>query len=212
MRCYHCSNSTPINLLIQLTPMFEVDPLFKRTFLLALPICDLGRALERNLFELHEVCWTLARVVEERDPPYLSQEEVTRYLHFLTMARSDLTDDRTPPSVNLRIGSFAMIWSILLDVGLIELLSSCCEGELLLKINSRCSLKAYLGHSNLPGVEYVHLSSWVYVLIKSFRDWQGKEETRNVTVLSCCFAFSSLLPSSLLKLCFKLVKTPTLSR
>ncbi|CAH3163087.1 unnamed protein product, partial [Porites evermanni] len=68
-------SSTPINLLIQLTPMFEVDPLFKRTFLLALPICDLGKALERNLFELHEVCWTLARVVEERDPPFLSQEE-----------------------------------------------------------------------------------------------------------------------------------------
>lgn len=90
--------------------MFEVDPFFKRTFLLALPICDLGKALERNLFELHEVCWTLARVVEERDPPFLFQEEVTRYLHFLTMAWSHLTNDRTPPSVNLRIGPFVMIF------------------------------------------------------------------------------------------------------
>ena len=109
LRCYHCSSSTPINLLTQLTPLFEVDPLCKRTFLLALPICDLGKALERNLFELHEVCWTLARVVEERDPPFLFQEEVTRYLHFLTMARSDSTDDRTPPSVNLRIRPFVMM-------------------------------------------------------------------------------------------------------
>ena len=76
LRCYHCSNSTPLNLLIQLTPLFEVDPLFKRTFLLALPICDLVKALQRNIFQLHDVCWTLARVVEERDPPYLSPEKV----------------------------------------------------------------------------------------------------------------------------------------
>ena len=78
LRCYYCSNSTPLNLLIQLTPLFEVDPLFKRTFLLALPICDLVKALQRNIFELHDVCWTLARVVEERDPPYLSPEKVIR--------------------------------------------------------------------------------------------------------------------------------------
>jgi len=47
--------------------MFKIDPLFTRTFLLTLPIRDIAKVLQRKEFALHEVCWTLARVVEERD-------------------------------------------------------------------------------------------------------------------------------------------------
>jgi len=71
------SNRSPAPLLLQLMPMFDVDPLLKRTFLLALPIPDVAKILQRKVFSLHEVCWTLTRAVEERDAPYLSDEEVT---------------------------------------------------------------------------------------------------------------------------------------
>lgn len=57
--------------------MFEVDPLFARTFLLTLPIRDIAKILQRKLFSLYEVCWTLTRVVEERDAPLLPDEEVS---------------------------------------------------------------------------------------------------------------------------------------
>ena len=63
---YHL-NSSPVHLFHQLSPMFKVDPLFTRTFLLTLPIRDIANVLQRKVFALHEVCWTLARVVEERD-------------------------------------------------------------------------------------------------------------------------------------------------
>ena len=72
---YYFSNSSPAHFLRQLSPMFEVDPLFKRTFLLTLPICDIAK-MQKNIFALHEVCWTLTRVVVERDTPLLSDEEV----------------------------------------------------------------------------------------------------------------------------------------
>lgn len=58
--------------------MFKVDPLFTRTFLLTLPIPDIAKLLQRKVFALHEVCWTLARVVEERDrTSVLRDEEVS---------------------------------------------------------------------------------------------------------------------------------------
>lgn len=71
------STNTPALLLNQLMPMFELDPLFKRTFLLALPIRDISKVLKKRKFPLHEVCWTLIRVVEDRDTPFLNEEEVT---------------------------------------------------------------------------------------------------------------------------------------
>jgi len=46
--------------------MFKIDPLFARTFLLTLPLRDIAKILQRKVFPLHEVCWTLARVMEER--------------------------------------------------------------------------------------------------------------------------------------------------
>ena len=70
------STKTPARLLRQLDAMFQVDPLFKRTFLLSLPIRDISEILEGNSFPLYEVCWTLTRIVQERDTPYLSDEEV----------------------------------------------------------------------------------------------------------------------------------------
>lgn len=70
------STKTPARLLRQLDPMFQIDPLFKRTFLLSLPIRDISEILEGSNFLLYEVCWTLTRIVQERDTPYLSDEEV----------------------------------------------------------------------------------------------------------------------------------------
>jgi len=56
--------------------MFKIDPLFTRTFLLTLPISDIVEVLQRKVFPLHEIFWTLARVVEERpDHKYVLLKE-----------------------------------------------------------------------------------------------------------------------------------------
>ena len=57
--------------------MFELDPLFTRTFLLALPLRDIATVLQRDVhIPLHEVAWTVTRVAEESLP----DEEVVVYL------------------------------------------------------------------------------------------------------------------------------------
>ena len=78
--CFYYTDraNSPALLQNQLSPMFELDPLFKRTFLLALPICDMGKVLKKGKFSLNEICWTLLRVVKEREGPiFLTDEEVT---------------------------------------------------------------------------------------------------------------------------------------
>ena len=65
--------------------MFELDPLLKRTFLLALPIRDISKVLKKRKFSLYEVCWTLVRIVEDRETPYLSDEEVRNQRHIFEM-------------------------------------------------------------------------------------------------------------------------------
>lgn len=63
--------------------MFKIDPLFPRTFLLTIPIRDIPKVLQRKLFALHEVCWTLARIVEHGDrTSRLLDEEVSYYYFF----------------------------------------------------------------------------------------------------------------------------------
>ena len=57
--------------------MFELDPLFTKTFLLALPLRDIATVLQRDVhIPLHEVAWTVTRVAEESLP----DEEVVVYL------------------------------------------------------------------------------------------------------------------------------------
>ena len=57
--------------------MFELDPLFTRTFLLALPLRDIATVLQRDVhIPLHEVAWTVTRVAEESLP----DKEVVVYL------------------------------------------------------------------------------------------------------------------------------------
>ena len=81
--CHRDRANTPTILQNQLSPMFELDPLFKRTFLLALSIFDMSKVLKRGNFSLFEVCWTLLRVVKERDRPlFLSEEEVIFLLPY----------------------------------------------------------------------------------------------------------------------------------
>ncbi|XP_022797655.1 E3 ubiquitin-protein ligase rnf213-alpha-like isoform X3 [Stylophora pistillata] len=49
--------------------MFEIDPLFTRTFLLALPLRDIVTVLQRDVqIPLHEIVWTVTRVLEEIFP------------------------------------------------------------------------------------------------------------------------------------------------
>ena len=55
--------------------MFELDPLFIRTFLLALPLLDIATVQRDVHIPLHEVAWTITRVVEESLP----DEEVVVY-------------------------------------------------------------------------------------------------------------------------------------
>ena len=86
--CHRDRANTPTLLQNQLSPMFELDPLFKRTFLLALSIFDMSKVLKRGSFSLFEVCWTLLRVVKERDRPLiLTEEEV----NFLVAIFTDMT-------------------------------------------------------------------------------------------------------------------------
>lgn len=63
--------------------MFKIDPLFARTFLLTIPIRDIPKVLQRKLFALHEVCWTLARIVEQRDRTSRLLDEEVSYCFFL---------------------------------------------------------------------------------------------------------------------------------
>ena len=86
--CHRDRAKTPAVLQNQLSPMFEFDPLFKRTFLLTLSIFDMSKVLKRGNFSLFEVCWTLIRVVKERDRPlFLTEKEV----NFLVAIFTDMT-------------------------------------------------------------------------------------------------------------------------
>ena len=93
---HDCRSSNPVHLLSQLRSMFELDPLFTRTFLLALPLRDIATVLQRDVhIPLHEVAWTVTRVVEDSLP----DEEVLVYLS-ISSNRRFLSRQRHPHSCN----------------------------------------------------------------------------------------------------------------
>lgn len=64
-----------------LAPLFALDPLFRRTFLLVVPCRAFGRITASGIFTALEMCTTLARIVQ--DKRFMSQEEVSFFCHFI---------------------------------------------------------------------------------------------------------------------------------
>ena len=58
-----------------LAPLFALDPLFRRTFLLVVPCQAFGRIAASGIFTALEMCTTLARIV--RDKRFMTEEEVS---------------------------------------------------------------------------------------------------------------------------------------
>ena len=63
-----------------LAPLFTLDPLFKRTFLLVVPCQAFGRIAASGIFTALEMCTTLARTLP--DKRFVTQEEVTFFCCF----------------------------------------------------------------------------------------------------------------------------------
>ena len=57
--------------------MFDLDPLFRRTFLFSIPVHDFHLVVTGGMFTTSEVCWTLERVISE-DFGVLLDEEVSQ--------------------------------------------------------------------------------------------------------------------------------------
>ena len=49
-----------------LAPLFTLDPLFRRTFLLVVPCRAFGKIAASGIFSALEMCTTLARIVQEK--------------------------------------------------------------------------------------------------------------------------------------------------
>ena len=63
-----------------LSPLFELDPLFRRTFLFCVPPVAFGKIATSGLFPQVEVCMTLARGLSLKD--YVMPDEVNSFLAF----------------------------------------------------------------------------------------------------------------------------------
>jgi len=57
-----------------LSPLFELDPLFRRTFLLVVPCHGFGKVASSGRFAPVEIYTTLARILSEKD--YVMPDEV----------------------------------------------------------------------------------------------------------------------------------------
>lgn len=63
-----------------LAPLFALDPLFRRTFLLVVPCQAFGRIAASGIFTALEMCTTLARIV--REIRFMTEEEVSFFCCF----------------------------------------------------------------------------------------------------------------------------------
>ena len=61
-----------------LIPLFALDPLFRRTFLLVVPCSEFGSVASSEIFAPFEICTTLARILSEKK--YVNEEEVHIYV------------------------------------------------------------------------------------------------------------------------------------
>ena len=69
-------NRCPSAFCKSLAPMFQLDPLFKRTYLLAIPLKSFDVVVSHKYFNVLEVCTTLTRLVYELRSCQLWKEEV----------------------------------------------------------------------------------------------------------------------------------------
>ena len=60
-----------------LSPLFELDPLFRRTFLFCVPPVAFGKIATSGLFPPVEVCTTVARGLSVKD--YVMPDEVSSF-------------------------------------------------------------------------------------------------------------------------------------
>ena len=66
--------SCPSSLMNMLVPLFELDPLFRRTYLLCVPPVAFGKIAASGRFPPVEICTTLCRVFFEK--AYIMLDEV----------------------------------------------------------------------------------------------------------------------------------------
>ena len=69
--------SCPSSMMEVLSPLFELDPLFRRTFLFCVPPVTFGKIATSGLFPQVEVCTTLARGLSVKD--YVMPDEVNSF-------------------------------------------------------------------------------------------------------------------------------------
>ncbi|PFX29705.1 E3 ubiquitin-protein ligase RNF213 [Stylophora pistillata] len=82
-----------------LSPLFTLDPLFRRTFLLVVPCSEFGRVASSEMFAPFEICTTLARILSEKT--YLNEEERNAVAFSLKMIEKSVkttSDIKTKPS------------------------------------------------------------------------------------------------------------------
>ena len=63
-----------------LSPLFELDPLSRRTFLLVVPCRAFDKVASSERFAPVEIYTTLARILSEKD--YMIEEEVYMYFYY----------------------------------------------------------------------------------------------------------------------------------
>ena len=66
-----------------LSPLFELDPLFRRTFLLVVPCRAFGKLAASERFAPVEIYTTLAKMLTEKS--YISEEEVHVFLTLIQL-------------------------------------------------------------------------------------------------------------------------------
>lgn len=74
MALYVSCFSGPSSVINMMDPLFELDPLFRRTFLLVVPRRAFGKVASSGKFAPVEIYTTLARILSEKD--YITPEEV----------------------------------------------------------------------------------------------------------------------------------------
>ena len=73
-----------------LSPLFTLDPLFRRTFLLVVPLSEFGRVASSEIFTPFEICTTLARILSEKK--YVNEEEVQLYICVFNFSYTSCPD------------------------------------------------------------------------------------------------------------------------
>lgn len=69
-----------------LSPLFELDPLFRRTFLLVIPCQGFGKIPSSGKFPPVEIYTTLARILSEKE--YVTVEQVFLLCSFRGTGRA----------------------------------------------------------------------------------------------------------------------------